>query len=321
MKRSILITGLILCLLIPSSLWAGTSRKLPTSYNESTYGNATRDYTVLATWEAATDNDLVTAAKGEVLTCYDDDAPYDDFVSISGATTNASYFRVIRAASGDEGTFSSGVRFTTSSSFQTFNLDEEYLCMYDIFIENTYNHSYIPGACVYVIKNETRIIGCSATGTSDGAGVRGFFVDLGETTDVGYIINCAIKGCKLEGLYLSKGVLSCYNCTSVANKYGFYRYSGTAIAKNCIAQGNTSGQFYGTWTQTTNVTSGVTFDSDGYHLASTDTHAKDQGTNLSSDSNFAFNDDIDGDTRSGTWDVGCDELPSASTWKPQVIFY
>jgi len=47
---------------------------------------------------------------------------------------------------------------------------------------------------------------------------------------------------------------------------------------------------------------------DDFHLASTDdTGAKDYGTDLSSDPNLSFNDDIDGDTRSGTWDIGADE--------------
>jgi hypothetical protein len=44
-----------------------------------------------------------------------------------------------------------------------------------------------------------------------------------------------------------------------------------------------------------------------YHLASGDTAAKDAGTDLSGDANWAFSTDADGSTRSGTWDVGADE--------------
>lgn len=44
-----------------------------------------------------------------------------------------------------------------------------------------------------------------------------------------------------------------------------------------------------------------------YHLASGDTAAKDAGTDLSADANWAFSTDGDGVTRSGTWDVGADE--------------
>lgn len=44
-----------------------------------------------------------------------------------------------------------------------------------------------------------------------------------------------------------------------------------------------------------------------FHLAGGDTGATDLGLDLSSDSIFSFNTDIDGATRSGTWDVGADE--------------
>jgi hypothetical protein len=49
-----------------------------------------------------------------------------------------------------------------------------------------------------------------------------------------------------------------------------------------------------------------------FHLASSDTNAKNQGTNLSSDPNLAFSDDIDAHSRFyGTaWDIGADEYVS-----------
>lgn len=47
-----------------------------------------------------------------------------------------------------------------------------------------------------------------------------------------------------------------------------------------------------------------------FHLASNDTGATNHGTDLSSDPKLAFSDDIDGETRSGTWDIGGDEYLS-----------
>ena len=44
-----------------------------------------------------------------------------------------------------------------------------------------------------------------------------------------------------------------------------------------------------------------------YHLDASDTWAQDLGANLSSDSDLPFSDDIDADSRSGTWDIGSDE--------------
>ncbi len=46
--------------------------------------------------------------------------------------------------------------------------------------------------------------------------------------------------------------------------------------------------------------------SDDYHLAAGDAGAKDYGTDLSGDSFFPFDDDIDGDLFD-TWDIGFDE--------------
>jgi hypothetical protein len=55
----------------------------------STYGNGTRDYTSLNTWEADWDIDCVAGQVSPVLECYDD-AVFDDYVVIAGATTDAS---------------------------------------------------------------------------------------------------------------------------------------------------------------------------------------------------------------------------------------
>ncbi|MDP3043706.1 MAG: hypothetical protein Q8N21_04900 [bacterium] len=46
---------------------------------------------------------------------------------------------------------------------------------------------------------------------------------------------------------------------------------------------------------------------DDFHLSSSDVGAKDFGTDLSADANLPFTNDIDGQTRAGTWDIGADE--------------
>ena len=52
---------------------------------------------------------------------------------------------------------------------------------------------------------------------------------------------------------------------------------------------------------------------DDFHLAVSDTCAKNSGVDLSSDANLAFSDDIDGKIRPGgtAWDIGADELKKA----------
>jgi hypothetical protein len=44
----------------------------------------------------------------------------------------------------------------------------------------------------------------------------------------------------------------------------------------------------------------------------------DQGTDLSSDTDIPFNDDIEGDTRSGTWDIGADEYVTGSSYRTSL---
>jgi hypothetical protein len=49
-----------------------------------------------------------------------------------------------------------------------------------------------------------------------------------------------------------------------------------------------------------------------FHLSGSDTAAKDAGADLSADADLAFSTDIDGDTRSGSWDIGADEAAAAA---------
>jgi len=109
--------------------------------------------------------------------------------------------------------------------------------------------------------------------------------------------------------------LHCHNVTVHNCDTGYYNSNGTFNAKNCGAAACTTG-FAGTSaiTQTTCSTTTPTFvdeSGDDFHLASGDTTWQDQGTDLSGDGNLAFSDDIDGETRSGSWDIGADEYAAA----------
>ena len=327
-----LICFIFILLLIPSVCFSASSRVLPTSYNEKTYGSNAgksaedddyRDYTSLATWEADTDTNLVTATSGEVLTCYADSSTYDDVVYISEATTNASYFRVLRATSGARGTPTSGVRFESVNLGYTIRGKESYLGLYDIAAKSV-STTHAAGIAMFG-SHYGRIVGVTAyncTGSTFGCGIL-----VQNNTDV-VIANCFVTGCTSTkslsgGIVLSTSArvsnYYVYNNTVTSGCYGIRVYNSaslslTVTSKNNISQDNTSNiSEYGTvtHTQTTNVTSGVTFAADDYHLASTDTGAIDEGTDLSSDGTFAFDDDIDGDTRSD-WDVGCDEYITAA---------
>ena len=321
----------ILFLFIPCMAFATSSRVLPTSYNEKTYCASGCDYSSLATWEAATDIDLVTATKGEVLTC--SSGVYNDSVILDESTTDSSYFRVIRAASGARGTPTSGVRFEITSPINAVVLLEEYACIQDIAAKVTTTTN--AWRCFRSGSSYTKFIGCTAydSGVNTTTNGAGFFIDGNAGTTVGQlVVNCYALNCQSSGYgggiiaYAYVNVTAyIYNCT-VKNSapYGISSVSITADrtvvanVKNCIANGNTSNFVTrkdagsATMNQTTNTASAVTFAADGYHLDASDTVAIGNGTDLSGDGTFAFDDDIDGETR-GTFDIGADEYVTTAT--------
>jgi hypothetical protein len=119
-----------------------------------------------------------------------------------------------------------------------------------------------------------------------------------------------------------------YSSTFIGTDYGIRNLGGTAVVKNCYAYGTTS---YVGCTITTSASSdastgtaglrsiayttanftNVTANSEDLHLV-LGSALIDVGTNTSGDSApLNFTDDIDGVTRSGTWDIGADEYVSA----------
>jgi len=294
-----------------------SSRRLPTSYNTSTFGGVTRDYQSLAVWEAATDNDLVTAAKGEVLDCYADSVSYDQTVLIIGAITNTSYFRVIRAASGEghSGVPGSGVQFIHNEDgiATMFSVNEDYAQVQDLVITMNGN-SATSRFTIRVISsgiNNVGIIGCLVKNLNSGAGSGyGYFCSAASSYQ---IVNTLMYECKTDGILQTSGTGYIYNCTVVDNADdGIDFDGGTMTVKNCVAQGNGGDDIEGSPTQVTNVTSGVLFQdaaADNYLLSGSDTAAKNQGTDLSSDANYPFDDDVIYTTRpqETDWDIGFNE--------------
>lgn len=310
-----------------------SARKKGTNEVISTYGNATRDYTALATWAAATDNDLVTLAQSEVLECYDDAASFNDSVYLGDALCNASYFRIIRPAAGHghDGTPNNGVYFvcTADVADAVFWVYESYSQVQDIIA--SYNGQNTGRRCVFVLNNgvsftNSALIGCIAynssntnvTGTlngfysrPNGAAIKQFMIDClahNMTTPNGTGI---AAGFKIDTV----GTIYWYNCSSIGNETnGFYQTAGTAITKNCCSSGNVN-DWVGTFTKTTCTAEDATptyvnAANDDFHLAAGDTVCRGNGTDLSADAIYPFDDDIDGRPRVSAWDIGFDEYTS-----------
>jgi len=242
-----------------------SSRRLPLAYNTSTYGDVTRDYQVgeLTVWEAATDIDLVTATAGEILDCYDDAASFDDYVAIAGATTNSSYFRVIRPAGvkgqaswqGHDGTPNNGVTFICATDVNIFGLQENYSQVQDVIAKV----SVASGISIRYAFAQTSLcnlsafVGCIAYDCLIGdTGIGQGFAMAGAASNIGFAVDCLAHNCEGDGFRTSSFVVGgggyLYNCTSTNNgTYGFRmlgnQASGIHIRTNCLASSNTTADF------------------------------------------------------------------------------
>jgi hypothetical protein len=156
------------------------------------------------------------------------------------------------------------------------------------------NTSYSGGQYVYIFNNI--IYGF------DGLACIGIFEQWTNGTD--YIYSNTVYGCKV-GIqangsgYVLKNNISYYNDLD---------YTGTpsSASTHNLSKDTTAppiNTYYISKTLTFNNAAGGDF-----HLVTTDTDAIDKGTNTSGESApLNFTTDIDGDTRSGTWDIGADE--------------
>ena len=287
-----------------------------------------------------------------VLECYDDAASFNDYVTIAGATTNATYFRIIRPAGtkgnanwqGHDGTPNNG--FTLSSTTDGANvisLNESYSQAQDLILFLTQNGNYAP-FCINTGANYAISVGCIVKAVNAGTGSAYGLAAAGAYTGGGYI-DCLAYECKGYGFQIraNSGKSNfAYNCTSIGNgTYGFNvngaTSGGTATLTNCLASSNTTADFNFDATVTPVITycasgdntaddkggAGNRISTDGtlvyvnsggydFHLDATDTRAKHFGEDLSADATYPFNDDIDFDIII-SWDIGFD------AWLPREV--
>ncbi|MEX2285221.1 MAG: fibronectin type III domain-containing protein [Gemmatimonadota bacterium] len=236
----------------------------------------------------------------------------------------------------------------TSDVIPALLVDAGYIEIDGLQIENTRVSNYgspgiTTGAVTALLLTNNIIRKSSPTNHYNNYGVT---VIPGSTTGrtiqiVNNIVHGYFRGLALQSH--ANDVITAYNNTvaGIANNvdsYGISAYgSGSSDAlhlKNNMVQGSagTVGVGYevlnGNWSSI-NTTSNISHDATSpdvshrnrivtfldavnrdYHLAASDNAARDAGVNLASDPIFPFGGDIDGESRSGTWDVGADELPS-----------
>ncbi len=298
-----------------------SSRRLPAAYNTSSYDSAGgRDYSTLALWEAATDNDLVAAGAGEVLECYR--GAHDDAadLAIAGAVTNQDFFRVIRPAPGHghQGiplSDGSCVEFHGSLLSQyKFLVGENFSQLHDLVIRAdpaTDSQAYL----VRMGATETGLVGCLLydsvnNGSSSINGVIAWLDAAGTC----YIVNCLVHNIERDGIATWNGTVHVYNSTITENgRYGMYQFFGAGVAKNCAVSGNATGDWQGTWTVESSTPEGALpsytdATGDDFSLLATDIVCRDLGADLVNDGLYPFDDDILGQIRSDPWDIGFHEV-------------
>lgn len=217
-------------------------------------GGGNPDYSVVATWEAASDNDLAAYTGPVVLDCYDSqDHSTSAQILLGGATnTSATAHREIRSSAncanpwtGKKGTGANF--FNTGATGCVFLSSEGYVVLVDLYGKITSNST--SGYFAFSFEGvANRAINCVAGDcTNIGTGVSGGFRLLYANNLLCY--NCIALGCDGTGFYSydfgSGDVMAFISCTALGNNKGFDPTdSGPVhIAFSCYAANNASGDF------------------------------------------------------------------------------
>jgi hypothetical protein len=307
------------------------------------------DYTSLSGWESGEQANIVTGDIIAIAECYtmEDTSAF----TIDGWTTDATRYIKIYTPSAErhDGKWNtSKYRLVDTVNFNyTILIVEDYVRIEGIQV---YNESVSSGGgLVYSGAGEFRLSHSIIRADSTTARPLMMLSTAGGSATV-KIWNNIMYDC-YRGIYHSFG--------NSGNTYVFYNNTLHGMAdtgieiqdsagdvslylKNNIIQSTTDDNYvissFTTYENADNVSEdatspnaphrndAVTFENEGaddFHLGSGDTNAKDLGTDLSSDSDgqLSFSDDIDGDTRSGTWDIGADEYVAAGGISIPVVMH
>lgn len=278
-------------------------------------------YTSLAAWEAARQNDLVTADVIEKVICSSDDEGSTHVAdttgcTIDGWTTGEDNYIVIEAASSHGGKWNDGIYRMTITNGECLLIKTAYTKVSGIQMAVS-TGLFAAARGMYLTAAQNLIEKCIIKGVSWRNGSQGQGIRADASGNQGAIRNCLVYGIdppvNPTAIYsiANPGSLEIDNCTIVGCSSGIVGQLSTVTCKNVGVSGATTA--FSNVSQTTCSSSTPTFvdaDNDDYHLAEEDTTWRQQGTDLSA----YFTDDIDGETRptgEDTWDIGCDQYPVA----------
>lgn len=281
--------------------------------NKSTVGSG-KDYTLWETWESATDIDLVAAGDIEQAEVYDDDSASHQAI---GTTTDASNYRQTFPVAGSEWDPIAATGITYSGfGFNTFFILEDFFRLSGMRVHQTSGG----GECLGLENDNFLIerVDCHMANARNGANVNG----------AGTFRNCIFRtdsaGIQTGVRLRSNGIDSkLQNCVVYNFNQGFFwdlaTVAGTEVT-NCAGVGNSATDWVGTMslgTLSNNLSSDTsapgTSSQESKSAADTfvdvandnftmkaGSAAIDNGVDNSAD----FTEDFNGDTRTGTWDIG-----------------
>lgn len=297
------------------------------------------DYTSLSAWEAGQQGDLVAADEIRQAECYS--LSDTTQVDIDGWTTDATrYIRIFTHATGRHaGVFDTGKYNLSVTDANTILLREDFVRFDGLQFHISGATS---GRAFFQLisrgaSSTLHISNCIFKGSANTVSIRPYTLTTGSE-GTWYIWNSIFYDFGSNGssyFVCGGGTWYLYNCLGAWHSsadFGFRNDGATAVTmKNCYSAGSAGGAYFGTITQTTCASSdttatgtgldsialsavnftNVTAGSQDFHLTS-GSALKDVGTDLSGDATLPFSDDIDGQTRTGTWDVGPDEFVAAT---------
>lgn len=288
------------------------------------------DHTTFDSWEAATDNDLVTDDElhvGELLELLT--LPANRI--LSGATTDATRYRELTYASGGryDPIADSGNGLTRAATGNMLALGEDFTRLTGILLANTYNGNAI-ALRVDTSSSDCLIDGCTIKIIGDSTS-SGYGIEMGfNGATVATIRNCVIlsdgvgtdidglRGGATDGLYQN---ISIYNIQARGVHCDWITYTTRNQFINVIVMASGTADFgragcpasdftYCISDDTTASTFANSFDSetvaDIYNDAGSDDLRPAGGneTDNGSDLSGSFTTDLDGATRSGDWEMG-----------------
>ncbi len=291
-------------------------------------------YTSLNAWETAEQTDLVADGDIHEVHCRSSSGTADtNICHVSGWTTGASNYILIVVDQADrhDGKWNtSKYRIVRNVNWQDWPISTTtgYLRIDGLQIEYS-DGGYNSRACIdfnaNIAAQDHRVSNCILKGGSLTYKGYGIYSRAWNATPKAWnniIYDMTAAAIRFNGNVASATAYA-YSNTAHNCARGFYRSRDTKfVSKNNLAQDCTDG-FDGTFdSASTNNCSDIASDAPGsnpstgdvvfedeggnnFHLGSSDTVAIDQGYDTSGESApLDFTTDIDGDTRSGTWDIG-----------------